>query len=51
MANFSRKRRRAMKRVVANNMSIEQTDKMIVDFEGTLQKKAREAKGRYYSPS
>lgn len=43
MANFSRKRRRAMKRMVANNMSIEQTDKMIVDFEGTVQKRAREA--------
>ena len=43
MANFSRKRRRAMKRVIANNMSVEQTDKMIVDFEGTIQKKAREA--------
>ena len=43
MANFSRKRRRAMKRVVANNMSLEQTDKMIVDFEGTIQKKAKEA--------
>ena len=43
MANFSRKRRRAMKRVIANNISVEQTDKMIVDFEGTIQKKAREA--------
>lgn len=29
--------------MVANNMSVEQTDKMIVDFEGTIQKKAREA--------
>ena len=43
MANFSRKRRRAMKRVIANNISVEQTDKMIVDFEGTIQKKARKA--------
>ena len=43
MANFSRKRRRAMKRVIANNISVEQTDKMIVDFEGTIQKKAKEA--------
>ena len=43
MANFSRKRRRAMKRMVANSMSVEQTDKMIVDFESTVQKRAREA--------
>ena len=43
MASFSRKRRRAMKRMVANNMSIEQTDKMIVDFESTVQKRVREA--------
>lgn len=42
MANFSRKRRRAMKRVVANNMSIEQTGKMIVDFEGILYKRKQE---------
>ena len=43
MASFSRKRRRAMKRMIANSISVEQTDKMIVDFESTVQKRAREA--------
>ena len=41
--SFSRKRRREMRRTVANNMSNDETDKLIVDFEGTVQKRARKA--------